>query len=292
MTDRTFSRPDGDFHYLDWEGQGPLALLSHATGFCARLYTPLAELLSPHLHLVGMDDRGHGRTTAEADPRRLRHWKTFAADTKRLLEHLGPPAILMGHSRGGMTGLMLAAHRPDLIRALILIDPTILPLSWASWSFLVKWFGLGRLIPIANQAARRKNGWPDKQAAYDSWQGRGPFARWREGFLQGYVEDGTREIASGKVVLACDPDWESRCFTTFCHYAYGYIKRLQIPTLVIYGLESDTFLPSAVDRFKRLAPGVVFHGLADTGHFVPMEKPVEVSGIIIDFLKTNRMVKP
>ena len=156
MIDRTFSGPDGEFHYLDWEGQGPLAVLSHATGFCARLYTPLAKLLTPHLHLVGLDDRGHGRTSAPADPRRLKNWKTFAADTKRFLEHLGPPAILIGHSRGGTSGLFLAVHRPDLVRALILIDPTILPLSWAAWSWLIKWLQLGRHIPIASKAARRR----------------------------------------------------------------------------------------------------------------------------------------
>ena len=59
--------------------------------------------------------------------------------------------------------------------------------------------------------------------------------------MQGYVEDGIVESDSGLVRLACNPAWESRCFSTFCHYAYGYIKRLQVPTLVIYGKESDTF---------------------------------------------------
>jgi pimeloyl-ACP methyl ester carboxylesterase len=64
----TFKAPDGDFSYIDWGGSGPLAHLAHATGFCAGTYTPIAGKLCHRLRVLGMDDRGHGRTTAEAYP--------------------------------------------------------------------------------------------------------------------------------------------------------------------------------------------------------------------------------
>ncbi len=77
---RTFSGPGGDFHWIDWGGRGPLLHLSHATGFCAGVYTPLAERLLAHFRVIGMDNRGHGATSASADPTRLLDWNIFAED--------------------------------------------------------------------------------------------------------------------------------------------------------------------------------------------------------------------
>ena len=59
--DKTFVGLDGDFHWIDWCGEGPLAHFAHATGLNARTYTPLAERLNGSLHMMGMDDRGHGK---------------------------------------------------------------------------------------------------------------------------------------------------------------------------------------------------------------------------------------
>ena len=63
-TDYTFQGSDGVFHYIDWGGNGPIAHFAHATGLCAGVYTPLAERLNSRLKILGLDDRGHGRTTA------------------------------------------------------------------------------------------------------------------------------------------------------------------------------------------------------------------------------------
>ena len=35
LQDGTLIDPDGPFHYINWGGAGPLAHISHATGFCA-----------------------------------------------------------------------------------------------------------------------------------------------------------------------------------------------------------------------------------------------------------------
>jgi pimeloyl-ACP methyl ester carboxylesterase len=45
---------------VDWGGDGPLALLAHANGFCADVLGPLAERLRARFHVVGFDARGHG----------------------------------------------------------------------------------------------------------------------------------------------------------------------------------------------------------------------------------------
>lgn len=288
--DHTFTAPDGDFHYIDWGGSGPLVHLSHATGFCAGVYSPLAAKLRSHLRVIGMDDRGHGKTSAPADPRRLKNWDIFAEDLARLLGQFPEPVIAMGHSRGAVASMLMAIRHPELVRALVLIDPTILPYSWMWWWFLAQKTGLARFVPIASKAARRRNGWPSREAMFAAYQGKGPFQAWKDGFLHSYIADGTEETGQGTIKLCCEPAWESRCFAVCPHDVWHYIPMLHQPTLVLYGAESDTFLAAAVKRFKAKVPTATFRRLEHTSHFVPMEQPEQSAETILSFVKDYRLL--
>lgn len=288
--DHTFKSPDGDFHYIDWGGSGPLGHFAHATGFCAGIYSPLAERLHPHLRLVGMDDRGHGKTQAPADPKKIKNWNIFAHDLERFFEHLNEPVIAVGHSLGGVASLLVAIRRPDLVRALVLIDPTILPFSWMVPWFLAKKMGLAKLVPIAYRAARRRHVWPDRETLFTAYRSKLPFRVWKDGFLEAYVAEGTKETHKGMIELSCDPTWESRVFAACSHDVWRYIPRLQQPTLVLYGAESDTFLAPTVKRFKVKLPTATFGRFEKTSHFVPMERPDETADAILAFLKDHKIL--
>lgn len=283
-TDRTFQGSDGKFHYIDWGGDGPIAHFAHATGLCAGVYTPLAKRLGSSLKILGLDDRGHGKTTAPADPKTLKNWDIFVSDLENFFESLNGPVIAMGHSRGATESLLLAVKRPDLVRTLVLIDPTILPYSWTWGWALAKLVGLSRRIPIAATAAKRQNGWPDRERVLDYYKNKAVFRFWSDGFLEGYVNDGTEETGNGVIKLCCQPAWESRCFAVCPHDVWRYIPQLRQPVLVIYGAQSDTFLASAARRFKTMVPQASMHRFEDTGHFVPMERPDETARSILSFL--------
>ena len=45
---------------LDWGGDGPIALLNHANGFCAATWGLVAGKLCERFRVVGIDARGHG----------------------------------------------------------------------------------------------------------------------------------------------------------------------------------------------------------------------------------------
>ena len=288
--DLDFPSSHGVFHCVDWGGTGVPAHFSHATGFCALTYAPLADRLRPHLRVVGMDDRGHGRTKAPADVRRLKDWDIFTDDLERFLEHMGEPAVLMGHSRGAVASLILSARRPELVRALVLIDPTMLPFSWMWWWYLAKKSGLGKFVPIAYRAARRKNIWPDTHSIIESYGSKEPFNKWAQGFLEGYIAHGTEKTKEGLVGLSCDPAWESKCFATCSHDIWRLIPRLSMPTLLIHGEKSDICLPPAVRRFRKKAPSAKIIGLKGVSHFVPMERPDETAEIILGFLKKQGII--
>ncbi len=267
-----------------------MAHFSHATGLCAGVYTPFARRLAGALHVIGMDDRGHGKTTAAADPRHLSNWDVFADDLACFFEHLGRPVIAMGHSRGAVASLLLAIRRPELVRALVLIDPTLLPLSWMWWWYLAKKTGLASRVPIVATAAKRKNGWPDRESVLEAYRKKAVFGSWQDEFLQAYIADGTRQTDSGSVELCCDPAWESRCFAVCPHDIWRHVSRLKQPTLVLYGADSDTFLAPAVRRFKSAVPQAVFKCFEDTGHFVPMQRPDESAAAILAFLKNKALI--
>ena len=281
---KSYDTVDGVFHYLDWGGHGPLAHFSHATGLCAGVYTPLARLLTDRLRFIGMDDRGHGRTRATADPEILRSWHTFASDLEFFFEQFGESVIAMGHSRGAVASLLLAVRRPDLINALVLIDPTILPYSWMWWWFLAKKTGVARWVPIAATAAKRRYIWPDRESILENFRRKPVFRSWQDGFLEAYIDYGTEPAENGRVKLCCHPSWEARAFATCNHDVWRYINRIQQPTLLLYGSDSDICLPSAVRRFAKYVPHAEVREFKQTSHFVPMERPSEVTAAIIEFL--------
>ena len=253
------------------------------------MYTPLAERLKSFLKVLGMDDRGHGSTKAPANPQELKNWDIFVDDLARFVENLGQPVIAMGHSRGATVSLLLAVKRPDLIRALVLIDPTILPFSWMWWWYLAKLTGLAKFVPIVATAARRRSEWPDRKSMLEAYQVKPVFQTWTDGFLDAYIREGTEETGRETIRLCCEPVWESKCFAACPHDIWRHISRLQKPALVLYGAKSDTFLASAAKRFKAKVPQTAFRCFENAGHFVPMERPDETAEVIFDFLRNENV---
>ncbi len=74
--------------------------------------------LAQRWHLVLPDRPGHGQTPAEGR-------EDFERDAALLAPLLGPGgAHVVGHSYGGVVALYIAARHPELVRSLILIEPS------------------------------------------------------------------------------------------------------------------------------------------------------------------------
>jgi pimeloyl-ACP methyl ester carboxylesterase len=101
----------------EFGGSGTPILLLHGLMGRASTWWETAEWLAGHGRVVGMDARGHGRSEARGP------WTTdrMAADVVEVLTGLGP-AVVVGHSMGGLHGLVAAARRPELVRALVVGD--------------------------------------------------------------------------------------------------------------------------------------------------------------------------
>ncbi|MGF6883547.1 lipase [Nocardia sp. GAS34] len=98
---------------------GPLLLALHGLTGHGRRWEALATEHLPGVRVLAPDLRGHGRSTS------LPPWtfEAVVADLVRLLD--GAPATVVGHSFGGAVGIHLARLHPELVRALVLLDPAI-----------------------------------------------------------------------------------------------------------------------------------------------------------------------
>lgn len=114
-------RPEGALAYDD-AGSGPLVVAVPGMGDLRSTYDELrAALLAAGYRVVTTDLRGHGDSSAGF----ARYGdEATAADVAALVEHLGAgPAVVVGNSMGASAAAVLAADRPDLVRALVLVSP-------------------------------------------------------------------------------------------------------------------------------------------------------------------------
>ena len=124
--------------YLDWHGDGPPILALHGLASSAHWYDIVAPLLRDRYRIVAPDQRGHGQTTQATDGY---GWHSVASDAVGLLDLLGiEKAVVFGHSWGGNVAVATAAHYPERVAALVMIDggffsPQMIPgATWEAFS--------------------------------------------------------------------------------------------------------------------------------------------------------------
>ena len=106
-------------------GEGPLVVLSHGMGDTRASYRFLAPLLvAAGYRVASADLRGHGESSTG--------WGSYtradtAADLIAVIEHLGGPAVIVGQSFSGGSATIAAATRPELVTAIVEIDPFTRP---------------------------------------------------------------------------------------------------------------------------------------------------------------------
>ena len=116
-----------NIHYYRTGGAKPQLVLAHGITDDGLCWTPVADVLSRDYDVIMVDARGHGKSEAPADGYTLRNLGTELAGVFHALKLEKP--ILLGHSMGAITSLVLAGLFPDLPRAILLEDP---PPFWIS----------------------------------------------------------------------------------------------------------------------------------------------------------------
>lgn len=259
---------------LDWGGDGPLALLHHANGFCAGTLGLVAEALVPAWRVIAMDARGHGGSSRPEGPAAYR-WEEFALDALAVAEALAPAhggriAVAVGHSFGGTALLGAAARHPALFAQLVLVDPVVPPPAALAAADPERASRLARLV---EGASRRRSVWESRAAARAHFAARSLFRDWRPEALDLYVEYGLRERGDGQVELACPGAVEAAIFGQSGGLDVAALARraADVPARVLWARHGD--FPRAVYErvFAAMAHARIID--ADAGHLIPMEQP-------------------
>jgi pimeloyl-ACP methyl ester carboxylesterase len=274
--------------YFDFGGKGAPLHFLHANGYPPECYTPLFEHLQNQYHVFGMKLRPLWEGQNKDD---FQDWHPYSDDLLRFLsDHTVDPVIGVGHSIGGIVTLRAALRNPQKFRTLILIDPVLfVPSFLVGWNF-IRAIGLGeKTHPLIPAARRRRREFSDLDILFRSYRSKSVFRYMSDESLKAYIAGITKPKADGGYELAYTPEWETHIYLTGMrdHDLWRGLQKLKIPTLIIRGNETDTFLPNAERLVKKKNPKIQIHTMKNATHILPLEHPREVAEIITNFLTTD-----
>jgi pimeloyl-ACP methyl ester carboxylesterase len=266
----------------EFGGTGSILHVAVANGFPPPIYAPTFQGLTVDYRVVSLLPRA--LWPDEQPPEHLEDWQRVADDLlDGFAQYNLQNIIAVGHSFGGIASILAAIKQPERFRALILLDPTLLPLSAMEVMAEMQADGSIRESPFAQGAIRRKRSWENVEAAYVYFRGKALFRDWPDAAVRLYASAGTRP-ANGGVELAWPPEWEAYYFSTLYTKIWHELHKLQTPILVIRGGDSVTFSAESAEKVRTLIPGVSYAEIPGHGHLFPQSAPQETQQAIQDWL--------
>ena len=209
-----------------------------------------------------------------------------AADLKGLIELLGGPVDLVGHSYGGFASAFLAADHPDLVNRLVLVEPAVSTLLVADQSSRAQLLGLLVRSPSVALSGRRfqagslapslaalKRGEAEKavELNVDGVQDmRGAYRGMGEGTRK-MMLDNARTIAE--------------LGTAFPRFTSREAGKISCPTLVVNGASTARWLGRIGELLQRAIPGSRRETVEGARHFPHMENPEKFNSVVLKFLE-------
>jgi len=264
-------------------GQRPLIVFSHANSFGAPTYRLLFEELRRRGFTVqAVDQFGHDpRYPVTSNwPHLLQQLLDFATP---LQQRSARPLYLVGHSLGGFLSLMAAAHAPALARAVLLLDAPLI----AGWKAAA--LGMAKRTQLVGNwspgkvSRRRRNQWPDQEAALAYFKSKRAFAHWHPQVLADYVAHGTVDsVVNGEPrrVLRFEREVETAIYNTLPDNLEATLRLhpVRCPVCFIGGTRSAEVKRVGLAPTQRLTQGRIT--LLDGSHLFPMENPLATAAAI------------
>ncbi|PUE49303.1 alpha/beta hydrolase [Limnohabitans sp. 2KL-1] len=256
----------------------PRIIFSHGNSFPASTYKVMLDNLRQRgFQVDAVEMYGHDPKYPVSN--NWPHLVEQLADFARDKQGTGEPAFLIGHSLGGILSLMCAARHPELARGVLLIDSPVLG-GWRATTV-----GLAKRTPLIGALSpgrisqKRRNHWPDAQAALESFAHKKAFARWDPQVLRDYIEHGTHD-AQGQRVLSFDRDVETAIYNCLPHKLDSLLKRhpLKCPAAFIGGTHSVEMQQAGKELTHKVVKGRIM--MLDGSHLFPMEKPLATAAAI------------
>ena len=269
-------------NYAEGPAHGPPLVLLHGLGRRWQVFLPIIPALSMRWHIFAPDLRGHGKSSHVA---RGYHGAQFSEDIARLLrERLSAPAVLFGHSLGGMLAMQVASDHPELVRALILGDNMIVIRQLQHPMYTALFTGLRDLARRGGSVEQIANGIGKIVLPVP---GTGDFVTIRE--LPG--NDEPYLLAWARCVQQADP--ETYEMTLDGSSVEGWdgeavLRGITCPTLLLQGTQQLGGLMSDADvaLATRLLPHHAHVKFRNLGHALFIQQPEPVLRAVTNFLES------
>jgi pimeloyl-ACP methyl ester carboxylesterase len=255
---------------LLWRSGPPELVLVHGGAQNAHTWDTVALALGRPLLAVDLPGHGH----SDGGPDGAISAGSNGRDLATVIAELAPAARgVVGMSLGGLSSIALAAHAPELVRALVLVDIT-------------PGVNAEKAAPVTNFV----NG----PASFDSFDellartiehnpGRSESSL-RRGILHNAVqrEDGSWVWRYARFRLDSDTDTTDRV-AEFADW-WDAISALTVPLLLVRGLAWSVVDDDDVAELLRRQPGATVVEVEGAGHSIQGDRPLELAGILADFL--------
>jgi pimeloyl-ACP methyl ester carboxylesterase len=111
-------------NYAEGGGDGATVVLLHGLTLEWSRWNEVIELLPPRAHLYAPDLRGHGRSEWSRSGYQIPDYVDDIAEFVKKVSAGG--SVVIGHSLGALVALGVAARVPDLVDAVVAIDPPLI----------------------------------------------------------------------------------------------------------------------------------------------------------------------
>ncbi len=268
---------------LVWgEGEAELVLV-HGGAQNAHTWDTVALALDRPL--VAIDMPGHGHSSWRDD---RNYGPAFTADALALaIEAVAPRArLVVGMSMGGLSALILASQHPELVERLLLVDVTP-GVDHAKAKAVIDFVRgpeffesfdaiLERTIahnPTRSRSSLRRGVLHNAKALSDG--------RWTWRYDRRLFRDPQgMEISHAEGGAESTPGADARVeFTSL----WDHVARVKAPTLLCRGDHSPVVSDEDVAEMRRRLPGVEVETVADAGHSIQGDQPLELARIITRF---------
>lgn len=276
----------------DGPADGTPQLLVHGLGGSATNWVEVAVALSAHGPVVATDLPGFGRTAPPtAGASTVRRNARFVSALCRTLGW--DRIVLHGNSMGGLISTLVAAHRPDLVERLVLVNPALpVPRSRIRDTSLV---ATARFAPfvsprlgalVMNKAAGRFTAaemydqtidlcFADPASARPPLRDLGienvEWGRGQDWRVPGFADAATslvKMLASGRALNRA-------------------IDAVEAPTLLLWGDRDRLVSSAAMDAAVARRPDWTFHVFRDVGHVPMLEVPDAHVAVVSAWLETS-----
>jgi 3-oxoadipate enol-lactonase len=256
-----FARVNGAVaHYEDRGAPGGRAVVfSNSLGTDFRIWDGVIGRLPADLRIIRYDKRGHGLSEGTPAPYAMR---TLVEDLAALLDRLEvEKATVIGLSVGGMIAQGVAALRPDLVSALVLMDTAHKIGTTEGWDNRIETVRQKGMAAVADGILA---GWFTEKYRNEV----ADFAGYRAMLLRNDINGYTGVCAALR-----DADLTEST------------RALKVPTLCMAGEHDATTSPALMRTTAELIAGARLEVIKNAGHIPCVERPGDVAGLIAAFLK-------